>query len=306
MSEKSEKIKTENKKISVGRWQMMVRHIRRSPLQSLAAVLVMILNFFLATCLVVLVFAFTSLLSYFETRPEVTAFLNDKADVVQIEALQKELNSTEGVKETRFVSKEEALEIYRDQNKNNPLLLEMVSASILPASIEISAVSPDYLGQVAEKLKGKTAVIEEVVFQKDMVEKLTFWVNTIRTIGIGFVSLLSFIAIVMVVTIIGMKIASSKDEITALRSLGATDFYIQSPFLLEGIFYGVTGFLVSWLTVFGAVFYFRGVINAFFQPVSVLPDKPVMVLLIFILGLLASFLFGLLSSWIATKRYLKR
>ena len=204
-------------------------HIRRSPFQSLAAVMVMWLNFLVATVLIVLVFAFSTLLRYFESRPEVTAFLKDSVTEAQVQELKQRVFGIEGVKE---------------QNKDNPLLLEMVTANILPASLEISAVSPDQLNKIAEFLK-KEAGVEEVVFQKDVAEKLSSWIKAVRNGGVTTVSFLSFVSLMVIMVIVGMKIASHQDEISALRSLGAADSYIQAPFLLEGVIYGVVGALLS-------------------------------------------------------------
>jgi len=293
------------RKVQTGHLRTAWHHIRRSPIQSFAAIMVMALNFLVATALVVLVLGFNSLLSYFETRPEVTAFLKDEATPAQIDQLKDELAGLEGVKEAKFISKEEALEIYREQNKDNPLLLEMVTANILPASFEISAVSPDQLTKVAQFLKEKGDLVEEVIFQKDVVERLSFWIGVIRNSGIALVGLLSLVSLAVIMVIIGMKIATHADEISALRSLGATSFYIQAPFLLEGMIYGLVGCLLGSSLIFGAVFYWRGEIASFFDPISVLPSERVMVF-IFLGELLAGIIFGLIVAWMATRRYLKK
>ncbi|MCX6726028.1 MAG: permease-like cell division protein FtsX [Candidatus Shapirobacteria bacterium] len=119
-------------------WRTTWTHMRRSPYQSLAAVLIMFLTFFISTVFVLTAGGFQIVLHYFETRPQVTAFLKDETTSSQIDFLQAELAQTGKVKETKYISKEEALVIYKEQNKNDPLLLEMVTASILPASIEVS------------------------------------------------------------------------------------------------------------------------------------------------------------------------
>ncbi len=281
-------------------------HIRRSPFQSLAAILIMWLNFLMASLLVVLVLGFGVLLSHFESRPEVTAFLKDDSTKAQIQQLQQKAAAMEGVKEVRFVSKDEALKIYREQNKDNPLLLEMVSASILPASLEIAATEPGFLVKIADFLKGEKKVVEEVIFQQDVVERLSFWVKTIRNGGIIAVGFLSFVSLVVIMVIIGMKIAAHQDEISVLRSLGAANFYIQGPFLLEGIFYGITGALLGLSLVFGVLFYFRERIEGFFDPISVLPQDVNLLAMIFAGELLAGAILGLIASWLATRRYLKK
>ena len=304
--EEKEKKEKRVKGVKVGLFQTAWQHIRRSPLQSLAAIMVMWLNFLVATALVVLVLGFASLLNYFESRPEVTAFLRDEATEVQVQQLNQQLSSLEGVKETKYVSKKDALEIYREQNKNNPLLLEMVTANILPASFEISAVSPDQLTKIAEFLEKEKEVVEEVIFQKDVVEKLSFWVGVIRNGGLAIAGILSLVSWVVIMVIIGMKIAAHADEISALRSLGADSLYIQAPFLLEGVIYGLVGFLLGWSLVFGAIFYWHGEISTFFEPILVLPGETRIIVTIFLAELLAGVVFGLMAAWMATRRYLRK
>jgi len=102
-------------------------HIRRTPYQSLAAVLIMILTFFVITAFTLLAAGSQAILNYFETRPQVTAFFEDQVTLEQIDLLKAKLAETEKTKEIKYVSKEEALAIYREQNKDDPLLLEMVS-----------------------------------------------------------------------------------------------------------------------------------------------------------------------------------
>jgi cell division transport system permease protein len=292
-------------KTKIGHLQRMWFHIRRSPFQSLAAFLVMWLNFLLVTLLAVLIIGFGSLLNYFQARPEVTAYLKDEALKSQVEQLQTNLQQMEGIKEVRFVSKQEALELYREQNKDNPLLLEMVSADILPASLEISAEGPKYLNAAAETLKSREQVIEEVVYQKDVVENLSFWTRVIRNGGLGAVGFLTFVSLAVIMVIIGMKLATHRQEIKALRSLGATGFYIQAPYLLEGLFYGFWGSIIGSGIIFGALYYWQDMISSFFSPIMVIPTLEQMGL---ILGLeMAGGLFlGLVAASLATSRYLKK
>jgi cell division transport system permease protein len=297
---KEPKIKTK-----IGSVSRMWQHIRRSPFQSFAAILVMWLNYFMAGLLVVVILVFGSLLNYFESRPEVTAFLRDDLTSNQVELLQQEIKQQEGVKEIRFVSKQEALEIYREQNKDNPLLLEMVNADILPASIEISAESPEYLSPIADFLEGKTEAVQEVIFQKDVVQKLSFWVKNIRNAGLVMMGVYGFVSLIVIMVIIGMKIAAHRDEIAALRSIGAGRFYIQFPFLLEGIFYGVIGALLGEIMIAGGIYYWRDQILNFFAPISVLPTEPNTLAILLGGQLGVGLLLGLVAAWLASRRYIK-
>ncbi|MFA6250188.1 MAG: permease-like cell division protein FtsX, partial [Candidatus Shapirobacteria bacterium] len=114
-------------------------HIRRSPFQSFVATLVMSACFFTLTTFILVNRGLSSVLIHFETKPEITIFLKDGLDKLTIENLQKELSSYPNIREIKFISKEKALSIYKEQNRDNPLLTEMVTASILPAYFEVSA-----------------------------------------------------------------------------------------------------------------------------------------------------------------------
>src|SRR5512146_2364034 len=88
-------------------------YIRRSPFQALAATFVLTLTFFVATLVSVLVYSSSQLIGYFETRPQVIAFLKDSATDTDIANLQHKLEADSRIREVKYVSKEEALSIYK-------------------------------------------------------------------------------------------------------------------------------------------------------------------------------------------------
>ncbi len=219
--------------------------MRRSPYQALAATLIMFLTFFLATVFVLTAGGFQVVLRYFETRPQVTAFLKDETTLEQVDIIKARLAQTGKVKETKYISKEEALAIYREQNKNDPLLLEMVTANILPASLEVATKEISFLPEVAQILKSESGV-EEVIFQEDVVRALHSWTSTLRKIGMGLIGALGLVSLLIILVIIGMKITLRKEEIEILQLIGASPWYIRAPFVFEGMFYGVIGAISAW------------------------------------------------------------
>ena len=130
--------------------------------------------------------------------------------------------------------------MYKEQNKNDPLLLEMVSADILPASLEVSAKSPTFLSQLDEKIRGARGV-DEVIYQRDVVDSLLSWTNAIRLTGGIIGGLLVLDSLLIIGTVIAMKVALKRDEIEILTLVGASPWTIRAPFILEGGVYGVIG-----------------------------------------------------------------
>lgn len=128
------------------------KHIRRSPYQALAAVGIMTLTLFVSGIFFLTAATSSAILSYFEAKPQITAFFTDEKLAEEIASLEERLKNTGQVLDLKYVSKEEALAIYREQNKDDPLLLEMVTANILPASLEVSAKDAKYLADLAKIL----------------------------------------------------------------------------------------------------------------------------------------------------------
>lgn len=285
-------------------FQITWKHIRRSPYQALAALTIMVLTFFVVSVFLLLSFGSEKILDYFETRPQITAFLKDEATQEEIENLKDRLLNTDKVANLQYISKEEALAIYREQNKDDPLLLELVTADILPASLEVSAVDSLSLPELAEILKGAEEV-EEVLFQEDVVATLTFWTQMIRKAGLILIAFLILVSLLVVLIIVSMKISLKKEEIEILRLLGASGGYIRNPFLLEGAFYGVFGAGLAWGLVYLCLLYATPFLTSFLGEISLLP-----VPLWFMLALLGSesllgVLIGSLASFLAVHRYLR-
>lgn len=289
------------------------KHIRRSPYQSMVAILTMFLTMLLAGIFLLVTFGSSLVLQYFESKPQITVFFSNAATLTDADNLKKSLQSTGKVAAVKYVSKEDALAIYREQNKNDPLLLEMVTSDILPASLEVSALSPEFLHELEPVIK-QTQGVEEVVFQKDVVDTLLKWTSAIRIIGIGLVSLFAVNSILIIMTVIGMKIAIKKDEIEILTLIGASPWYVRMPFVVEGGIYGLIGAFFSWMVITGLVVWIRTGILSFIGMIPVIqsvlsnPTSTAFFLAVgSLLGLLlvSGFLLGSIGSLVALGRYLR-
>jgi cell division transport system permease protein len=280
-------------------------HLRRSPFQSLIALLVMVFSFFVISAFIIINSGLSRVLVYFETKPEITIFLKDGLDQATIDNLKKELTSYQNIKEIKFISKDKALEIYKQENKDNPMLTEMVTASILPASLEITVSDAKTLEQIYQNYATRTDVIDEIIYQKDIINSLLDWTNAIRKTGVVITIIVGLIGFFTISTIIGMKITNRKDEIKISRLLGASNFYVKKPFLLEGAFYGICGSIIGSIIIFAIVLIFRSSINSFFQPITFIDADFKFFGLVLLSEIFFGSFIGLLASWIGVKRYIK-
>ena len=280
------------------------KHIFRSPFQSLAAILVLTLTFFLSSSFIMILAGSYSVARYFSTRPQVIAFLKDSADETKINELKSSIQKLSGVSGVIFTSKNEALDKYRKQNEKDPLLLEMVTSDILPASLEVRSSDSEILPQIAEILKNQE-IVEEVSFHKDIVDNLNRWSQAIKLSGIGLVGSLITSSLCMVFIVIGMKIANRKSEIEIIRLLGGSGWQVISSFVYEGVVYGVigaaTGWLFSWLTLL----YATPLILDFFGSIPVLPAPTWFLLALLSAQMIVGIFIGFFSSVLAAKRFLR-
>jgi cell division transport system permease protein len=280
------------------------KNIRRSPYQALAAILIMTLTFLAISFFTFLLVGSSKVINYFESKPQVTAFFVNGVKQSDINSLENSLKATGKIASIKFVSQDEALKIYREQNKNDPLLLDLVTADVLPASFEISTAQIEDLATISNQLN-KSSIVSDVIYQKDVVSTLTSWTSAIRKIGIVLIVLLSLVSIFIMVTIIGIKISQKKADIEIMKLIGATNWYIRWPFLTEGVIYGLVGALVGWVIATAGLLYATPFLESFLKGIPVLPVAYVDLLILLGLELVFAVFLGAVSSFLAVLRYSK-
>lgn len=270
----------------------------------MAAIFIMAQTFFVVSVFSFVIYGSAKTISYLESVPQVHAFFKNETKQDDINSLEKELQSTGKIAKITYVSKEQALKIYQQQNKNEPLLLEMVSAQILPASLAISTVRIEDLTSISNVLK-KSSVVDKVVYQEDIINTLTSWTNALRKLGFGLIVVLVFDSIFIMGIIVGIRISQKREEIEIMRLLGATSWYVRWPFIFEGVIYGISGAIIGFFLSTGALWYVMPLLAAQFRDIPISPLSPTFLLQLFGAEILLSILLGMFASSLAVLRYLK-
>ncbi len=286
--------------------QTAIHRIRRSPYQTVAAISIMTMTLFLASIFLLIAAGSQAILSYFETRPQVNAFFSSDhvPSAEEIQKIKSEVEATGLVQGFTYVSKEEAFAIYKDLNKADPLLLEAVTAQMLPASVEISAKDPKDLKILSEIAKKQTG-IEDVRYAEDIVSSLSRWISSVRTVGISLVGAHIIITWIIILLIIGIKVSNRRDEIIIMQLVGATPGYIRGPFVWEGIIYGLIGAIFAWLISYVVLLSSMDFLNTFLSGIPLLPVPFLFMLELLGVEVLAGVLVGGLGGIIATRRFLR-
>lgn len=292
--------------------------IKRSPFQALSAIFVLALTFLVATTVAVLVYASNKSLSYFETRPQIIAFIKDGTGDDLVSTLQDKLTNDMRLKDVKYVPKEAALEIYKNATEDNPLLAELVSPSIFPASLEFSVKDLSSAETVIGEVKSE-AIVEQVGFTAniggekslgDVVGRLKTISSYLRIGGIIFVGALSLTSFLVLLVIISMRMNSKKGEIEILSLIGATPSFVRKPVVVEAVVYSISGVLIGWTISLISWLYISPSILSYFGQIPVLPKEPLAFFTLFaiILGieLVVGMIIALTGSLIAVKRSLKK
>lgn len=282
----------------------VIKYIRRSPYQAVSAVLIMTLTFLTVSFFGIISLLSVRIIDYFESRPQISVFFDPDTSQELINATTQKLEATGKTSSINFISQEEALAIYREFNKDEPLLVELVSADILPPSLDVKAEVVTDLPELAEVAQSSEGV-DRVIFQKDIVDTLSKWTTAFRQIGILVVLILSTVSIFVVLTIIGIKITNRRGEIEIMKLIGASDWFIRTPFILEGIFYSCLGAVLGWAIAYGALLIFGGSLQSFFSGVPIFPIEPIYMLAILGSQFIVAILLGSFASFVAVLRYLK-
>lgn len=279
-------------------------NIRRSPYQTLAVILLVSITFFVGYVFSLFLYSAENILRYFERTPQVIAYFQLDAPNDAIKTLETTMQSKDYVGNVVIINKERALEIYREDNKDDPLLLELVTADILPASIEVSGKDAASLPRIKEDLE-QAEGIDEVVYQQDVIEQLQAWTRSIRSIGLGSVVVLALTSLLLIIIVTGLKVANRRRAIQIMRIIGASKWYIRAPFVYEGIMYGIVGSLIGWAGMYLGLMYTTPWLQEFLGTVPLFPLQPEFFAIQVGGGTAIGIVLGALASSFATQRLMK-
>lgn len=278
--------------------------ISRSPGHVIAAILVMTASFFAVTVFTFILVRSHIALNYFESLPQVTAFMKDSASPEEITALSAEVEATGLTSAIKFVSKEEALERYKTQNAGNTALLDLVTADFLPDSLEIQTKSITDLNKIAEILNSKKdTIVEEVIFRADVVANLSRFTTGLRNTAIILLGLLLLSLTITSSFITALQTYVNRDEIEIMRLIGATKTFVYTPFILESIFYGVIASTVASVTSLASMPFVLAWFSDLFKGVSSVQVSPLIFGVIVGISLLIGIVTNLLGSYWAVRKY---
>ncbi len=296
----------------------MLNFVRNAWL-AIAAIAVMTVTLTIILFSVVANATFNNTIQQINDKINISVYLSDSVTVKQRNDLMDELRRLPNVRKVDYVSKSDALERYRADNANRQSLLQAISeaGNPLPASISIDPVDPSriqdikaFLDQPDNKaLQDPQAGTSYSGERKAAIDKITHATSVLQRIGVAAVLLFAVISVLIIFNTIQMAIFNRRDELTIMRLLGATTWYIRGPFVVESVMYGVIAAVVSVGFIYGVFVTASSALQAtslglldIAYSSQYFRDNFFMLLTA---QLFVGIVIGALSSTVATRRYLK-
>jgi cell division transport system permease protein len=252
-----------------------------------------------------------TLITSLEKKVDVSVYFKPDTKEDDILKLQERLKKFPEVKEVEFVSKEMALQRFKETHKENKLLMESlkeVESNPLPASLNIRADTTESYAKLANFLeKGEFKdLIEKVNWKenKTIIEKLFSIASAIKTGGILGSAILVFVAVVVTFNTIRLAIFSKREEIETMKLVGATNRFVRGPFIVEGILIGMIAGTLSFL-LFLLIDSLLPQSLGFFGELGVLNFFENNILYLILIQVFGGAFLGAFSSFLATQKYLK-
>lgn len=240
-----------------------------------------------------------------EQFDEIQVYLDKNLTDEDIERVGQAINNCEGINSVIFQSKEQALEIMKEEWGEQGYLLEGLEENSLPNSYIIQLETIEYTDSVVNQIKGLKG-IEDIKYYKDIVEKLMSIANFARIGGLVVIGILMFISVFIISNTVKITVAARKREIGIMKYVGATNGYIRGPFMVEGMLLGLIGTAISILIVFYSYKYLVTSLNETLYvwfTIYMIPPK-VMLNDIAIIFVAIGVGIGLLGSIISLKKFL--
>jgi cell division transport system permease protein len=222
-----------------------LRALQRNAAPSLAATVTVLLTALVLGIFIPIVQATTGTANEVRGRVLVDVYVANEATDPQVGQLEDELAATPNVKSVEFISKEEALE---KEKKRNPEAFELLGRNPLPDSFRIYPDDPDKVGTIVDHLEAQNlAAVDDVRDREDDTDKILKATGFVKALTAMLAALLILASIALVANTIRLSIFARRREVEVMKLVGATNWFIRWPFVIEGLIVGAMGGILATL-----------------------------------------------------------
>ena len=220
----------------------------RNPVMSIAATLTVALMLVLFAFFIITDRGLQAAASALEAKVELVLYLDDGAKPSDILALKARIEKDPAVARVDYLTKQQALDRLRElaQRKEDFTVADLGS-NPLPASLEIKLANAQDMTRVATSLKDEVGhgVITDVIDNPSVVDQLLTITKVLSVGGIAVLAMMLFVALFVIVNTIRISVHARRDEIEIMQLVGATDWFVSWPFIIEGMLVGACGAVIA-------------------------------------------------------------
>ncbi len=220
----------------------------RNKLMSLASVSIVIAALMIFGIFFLIIVNINSNIKGLKEQSEIIVFCDPKLNDAQVKQIETTIKDYTSIERYTMVSKKEAFEKVRKMMDSKDSLLEGLDEGFLPVSFNIKLKNPEDSTSIAGQLE-KITGIEKVQYPKqviDFISKISYWVKLISTV---LIVILLIVSIFIISNTIKLTVFTRRREINIMKYIGATDWFIRWPFIIEGIIIGFIGAIGAFILV---------------------------------------------------------
>ena len=277
---------------------------KRNIWMTLASIFTVVLSLFILGFFSIVILNLNKMANTLESQVQISVYLKNDLSQEEIDETKETLSKIEGLQDIKFTTREEAMKNFKERLGDQQFLLDALDdTNPLPDSFSLTVTSPQQVKTIADTAAALDSV-ESASYSQDIINHLFNLTHLIRLIGIALIILLTGAAIFIISNTIRLTVFARRKEIAIMKYVGATDWFIRWPFLLEGICLGFIGGGLA--TIFLYIVY-NQVTQEIYEAMAFFPLIPQHPFIDYIslAILVAGIIIGALGSTISLKRFLK-
>ena len=284
--------------------QEVFRSLKRNNWMSFASVGTVAVSLFVLGVFLILVLNMNRLAATLESQVQISVYLQDDLKQADREDLQQDIAHMQGIESIRYVSRDEAKARLADRLGDQKYLLDALGdKNPLPDSFELTVVHPDMVETAAKAIEHMNGV-ESAKYGQDVVEHLFDITRLMRIFGVALMVLLAGATIFIISNTIRLTVFARRKEIAIMKYVGATDWFIRWPFLIEGV---VLGFVGGILAAIALRSFYAAMAAKIYNTLAFFPLMPQYPFMNYVTVtiILSGMVVGAIGSTISLKRFLK-
>lgn len=281
-----------------------ISSLKHNSLMSIASVSTVALSLLILGLFLIMVLNLNNMASALESQVQISAYLQDNLSDREAREIGTRITKIPGVIQVTYVSKEEALARFKDRlGEQKGLLTALGDSNPLPNAFEVKVDNPEKVKPVAEavsQLKG----VENARFGQEVIERLFALTKMMRVFGVVLILFLALAALFIISNTIRITVFARRREIGIMKYVGATDWFIRWPFMLEGMILGAGGAIIAVVLLIETYTLFT---QQVYESLAFLPLIPKYPFLTYVGGILLVIgtAIGAMGSTISLRRFMK-